>query len=404
MSKKKRNQFNQPLAALPVKSPAANQLNNQSRQSRAGAIENLKNHWWTAAIIAFLSIGVLAGGLKYMEEDAKKQIAGNKGQLDNNREQSFISKINPFLSAPSPAPTQIAKEYIYAGSRLLAVEDAAASPVPPADLAVWRPSSGYWYVMGTGGTMQVSQQWGNSSDMAVPGDYDGDGKTDFCVFRASTGTWFVIKSSTGAEEYYYFGTAGDTALAADFDGDGKSDAAVFRPSSGTWLIRQSSTAGVVSQQFGLSSDTPAAADYDGDGRADVSVWRSASASFYTYRSTNGQVQTVAYGQASDVPVTGDFDGDGRADYALKRLNAWHILQSSNNQTQIVSWQLATDKPVESDYDGDGKTDIAVWRNSESSRGAGDAGNWYIRNSSTGQTRTEHWGMTGDIPVPAFYRR
>jgi hypothetical protein len=74
-------------------------------------------------------------------------------------------------------------------------------------LAVWRPSSGYWYVMGAGGAMQASQQWGNSSDKARPGDYDGDGKTDFCVFRALTGTWFVIKSSTGTEEYYYLGQA-----------------------------------------------------------------------------------------------------------------------------------------------------------------------------------------------------
>jgi hypothetical protein len=38
--------------------------------------------------------------------------------------------------------------------------------------------------------------WGVSTDVPVPGDYDGDGKTDLAVFRPSTGQWFILKSST----------------------------------------------------------------------------------------------------------------------------------------------------------------------------------------------------------------
>jgi hypothetical protein len=46
----------------------------------------------------------------------------------------------------------------------------------------------------------------------------------------------------------------------------------------------------------------------------------------------------------------------------------------------------------SDYDGDGRTDLSIFR-----PGAGD---WYILNSSTGQMSVQHYGMNGDIPVPA----
>ena len=78
----------------------------------------LKNHWWVILIIAFLSIGALAGGLKYLEEEAKREIAANKDKPLNKQERGFLSSINPFLPMPTPTPTpQLSKEYIYAGSR-----------------------------------------------------------------------------------------------------------------------------------------------------------------------------------------------------------------------------------------------------------------------------------------------
>jgi hypothetical protein len=354
----------------------------------------LRGRLWVVLVISVLSLGVLGAGLRYLEQDSAKQ-----NQLRANQ-RSLLSSINPFVISPSPTPTpQLSKEYIYGGSRLLAVEDAGANAAPPADLAVWRPSSGVWWVLGGPGSQQTAHQWGTSGDIPVPGDFDGDGKTDFSIFRPSTGQWWVVRSSDDTSYAVSFGQSGDVTVPADFDGDGKTDHAVFRPSTQTWYITRSSDAGTTYQQFGLSTDTPAPADYDGDGKADISVYRSSDTTFYTLLSSSGTLEMVDIG-TTGTPVSGDFDGDGKANYAVMNGNSWVIMNGALTATSSVTWQNSGDIPVQNDYDGDGIVDIAVWRDSN--------GTWYIRQSSKlgqqDELRTQQWGMSGDIPVPAYYRR
>ena len=390
----------------------ANQPAVQTNQSRW--LEYLKTHALVIGIVAFLSLGVLGAGLKYLDESAQQEVVrrnaakGNSNNLNEqkNHEQSFLNKVNPFLTDPTPTPTpQLSKEYIYAGSRMLAVEDANASSAPPADLAIWRPASGEWWVMGSsGGSQQVTQQWGLSTDLTVPGDYDGDGKTDFSVFRPSDGVWYIV-NSTGGTSYISFGQNLDTPAQADYDGDGKTDAAFYRKDNsthlGTFYIRRSSDSSFYSQQFGLDSDLPAPADYDGDGKADIGVWRNSQTAFYSINSSNFQIQTPTISQNGDKIVSADYDGDGKADYAVYNSTTatWYIRQSTNGQVVGTQWGAGGDKQVQNDYDGDGKVDIGVWHND---------GTWTIKQSATNTTRTAQWGGTfngiPDIPVPAFYRR
>ena len=372
-------------------------------------LSGLRKHWWVVGIIALLSLGVLGAGLRYLEQDANRQTVNRQSPTDGSQETSLLNAVNPFITNPPPTPApQLSKEYIYAGGKMLAVADANADAAPPADLAVWRPSNGYWYVMGGNGSQQTSVAWGTNGDQAVPGDFDGDGKTDFSVFRPSTGYWYIQNSSDSAMTSYYFGLSSDKVAPADYDGDGRTDVAVFRNTNGSgyWYIRRSSDGGLTAMQFGLGTDTPAPADYDGDGKADIAVWRPGGMTFFYVESSSSNTVSKAINMnVGGKPVPADYDGDGKADAAIwgagANGNEWHITASGGTPiAPLAIGAQATDIPVQNDYDGDGRVDRAVWR--------GSNGTWYIQQSTKiGQPdeyRTEQWGTSGDIPVPAFYRR
>src|SRR5207302_865017 len=158
-----------------------------------------------------------------------------------------------------------------------------------ADIAVFRPSNGVWYVIPSSNpSVPIVQQWGTQGDIPVQGDYDGDGKTDFAVFRPSNGTWFIIPSSNpSAPILQQWGTQGDIPLSGDYDGDGKTDFAVFRPSNGTWFIIPSSNPSApILQQWGTQGDIPVPGDYDGDGKTDFAVLQPSTGTWFIIPSSN----------------------------------------------------------------------------------------------------------------------
>jgi uncharacterized repeat protein (TIGR03803 family) len=267
-----------------------------------------------------------------------------------------------------------------------------------ADMSVWRPSTGQWFVTpSTDPGTPIVQSWGLNGDMPVPGDYDGDGKADFAVWRPSTGGWWIIPSSNPANPTsQYWGLPGDIPVPGDYDGDGKTDIAVWRPSTGGWwIVPSSNPASPISQYWGLPGDMPVPGDYDGDGKTDFAVWRPSTGQWFVVPSGNPGTPIVqSWGLNGDKPMPGDYDRDGKTDFAVWRPSTgqWFVIPSGNPGTPIVqAWGLSGDIPAPADYDGDGKTDFAIWRPS--------TGQWFVIPSTNPMTSTAtSWGLPGDIPI------
>jgi hypothetical protein len=260
------------------------------------------------------------------------------------------------------------------------------------DIAVWRESTGVWYVLGSQSSTFFAVQFGAIGDRIVPGDYDGDNKTDYAVFRPSNGVWYVLQSTNGFAAAQ-FGIAEDLPVQGDYDGDGKFDFAVYRPSNGVWYV-YGSRAGFYAGQFGTSGDKPVPGDYDGDGKTDFAVFRPSSSIWYLLQSTQGFAFTI-FGAASDKLVPADYDGDGKTDLAMWReSNASWYLQRSQAGFGVFGFGTSADRPAPGDFDGDKKADLTLFREGN--------GTWYRTNSSNAASSTTIFGQTGDRAVSAGY--
>ncbi len=260
-----------------------------------------------------------------------------------------------------------------------------------ADFTVYRPGSGTWFELFSGGSSFEAPVFGVSGDILVPADYDGDRKTDEAVFRPSTGDWWFNGSVNGPQYLRNYGLAGDIPLPGDFDGDGKADVVLYRPSNNVWY-RFGSLVGERSPwHFGQPGDIPVQTIGQG-GKQIIAVFRPSIGYWLLGEPADTSASAFQFGQSGDIPFSANFTGDGRADYAIFRpsTGVWYILDGNLTSFTITQWGLSGDKPVAADYDGDGRADIAVYRPSDST--------WYVLGSTSGFFGVR-WGISTDIPAP-----
>lgn len=252
--------------------------------------------------------------------------------------------------------------------------NAAATDGRGINSSVFSPTTGQWQVADD--TLMSQANFRLAGDIIAPGDYDGDGKADFAVFRPSTGLWYLQQTTNGSASVR-FGKNGDVPVPADFDADGKTDIAVWRPSTGMWYIQQS-IVGFRAQQWGMAGDQPLTGDYDGDGKADVAVWRASTGMWAILPSTAAIPVYETFGQSGDRAINADFDGNGVSDLAVFRpsTGGWYMLDPQTRNMTSYNFGVSEDVPVPADYDSDGKIDVAVFRPSSNYR--------YALNSSNGE--------------------
>lgn len=166
--------------------------------------------------------------------------------------------------------------------------------------------------------------WSRSPSVPVPGDYNGDGRTDPAWYDEATGTWYIL----GREPFVLgagpttLGASGldgwdaDSAVPGDFDGDGKDDPATYRSRTGLWTILRSSDGVVESFTFGdpATFEWPAVGDVDGVGHDQPVLF-----DFTNGYRILGHSEPLLYGgyvpsaSRGDQPALADMDGDGRVE-------------------------------------------------------------------------------------------
>lgn len=224
------------------------------------------------------------------------------------------------------------------------------------DIAIWRPSNGVWYILGSRDGKVSYIQWGITTpfptggieDVPVPADYDGDKIDDIAVWRPVDGRWYVLTSKSGFSKSVSteWGIYGDIPVPADYDGDGRADAAIFRSMQPRWYIAESKTGNLGTFNFGLAGDDLLVpAEYTGDGRADVAVYRTGV--WYVFDLVTCEMEQFEFGFADAEPVPADYDGDGTTDFAFYRQGAWYIHDGGKPRVRSIKFGRDGDIPLNS---------------------------------------------------------
>ena len=146
-------------------------------------------------------------------------------------------------------------------------------------------------------------------------DFDGDGKQDFSVFRidsvANEATLYILQSGDGSAKITRLPYPFTGVVPGDYDGDGKTDIATIKRSINdlVWTITTSSDGVTRDIRAGIGGDIPVQGDYNGDGKTQIAVYRktgtgSADTGTFWVRREDGSYSVTLWGNGFDFPIAG----------------------------------------------------------------------------------------------------
>ena len=241
------------------------------------------------------------------------------------------------------------KEYVRLGSRVVAVQDFTPATDTgkrnPAQIAAYNDheNDGHWAIDRNGNyswdgtTIDKLVFWrtGNTTNIPVSGDWNGDGRTKIGIY--SNGTWLLDYDGDGlwnpaVDIQVNFGSDGFKPVVGDWNGTGWTKIGVYK--DGTFLLDYNGNFAWDGPQidkavfFGGQDYLPVVGDWNGSGTTKIGTY--INSTYFIDRNGNftwdgtgpGNDVTIFWGGSGYIPVVGDWNGSGWSKIGAYKDGLW----------------------------------------------------------------------------------